>query len=162
MRLTLASSTPGCRASVRWTRAWHAAQVIPDTGMSMRSEVSASLAALGATRVAMSISLSQSSAPRSALGLSGIPGVLDGQDDLLGRYFSRLVADLRRADAHVVDADAGKLAERFRDGGDAVAARHAFDFQLQGVHYAASDSLSRCKPKYPPPLCQRARHAQPS
>src|SRR5512147_2920854 len=33
MRFTPASTTPGCFCSVRWTRAWQAAQVIPDTGM---------------------------------------------------------------------------------------------------------------------------------
>src|SRR5215207_1383258 len=33
MRLTPASTTPGCRWRVRWTRAWQAAHVIPDTGM---------------------------------------------------------------------------------------------------------------------------------
>src|SRR6185436_5360464 len=33
MRLTPASTTPGCRWSVRCTRAWQAAHVIPETGI---------------------------------------------------------------------------------------------------------------------------------
>src|SRR4051812_14456142 len=33
IRLTVASATPGCRCRARWTRAWQAAQVIPETGM---------------------------------------------------------------------------------------------------------------------------------
>jgi hypothetical protein len=35
MRLTEASATPGVRDSVRWTRLWQAAQVIPLTGMTI-------------------------------------------------------------------------------------------------------------------------------
>ena len=37
MRFTAASDTPGCFAKLRWTRAWHAAHVIPLTGMRMCS-----------------------------------------------------------------------------------------------------------------------------
>jgi hypothetical protein len=41
MRLTEASMTPGDLVNVRWTRAWHAAHVIPVTGRVIRSAVPA-------------------------------------------------------------------------------------------------------------------------
>jgi hypothetical protein len=37
IRFTAASRTPGWRTSARCTRAWQAAHVIPDTGISMRT-----------------------------------------------------------------------------------------------------------------------------
>ena len=37
IRLTLASCTPAWLASVRWINDWHAAQVIPVTGIVTRS-----------------------------------------------------------------------------------------------------------------------------
>src|SRR4029453_2061005 len=54
IRFTAASRTPGWRTSVRCTRAWQAAHVIPDTGMSIRTTGASSLAA---TRAVMLRSL---------------------------------------------------------------------------------------------------------
>ena len=60
IRFTVASATPAVRASVRWTRAWHAAQVIPVTGMTSRASESvlgpecwADVFPVGAVAVAM-------------------------------------------------------------------------------------------------------------
>ena len=46
IRFTVASATPGVRASVRCTRAWQAAQVMPVTGMTRRDAAGVSVVAV--------------------------------------------------------------------------------------------------------------------
>src|SRR3954465_2471768 len=72
MRLTLASATPGCFSSIRWTRAWQAAHVMPLTGMRMVSvavppSVDASRVVTGLVVVLMLVSSSLSKAGHDGL-----------------------------------------------------------------------------------------------
>src|SRR5919197_1860585 len=53
MRFTLASSTPGALERAFWTRAWHAAQVIPETLNVNRTEARGGRASITSTASAL-------------------------------------------------------------------------------------------------------------
>src|SRR5687768_15794764 len=96
MRLTAASATPGCFCSVRCTRDWHAAQVIPLTGMRIVSVPSPLVARVSRT-------------PGFALVLMVGPSVLrdDGAAEHAHAAHELVAARLRRR-----DLDGGLLPRR--------------------------------------------------
>src|SRR5688572_7739022 len=120
MRLTAASSTPGSFDSARCTVAWHAAHVIPPTGMVRRN-------ALGGDFTSVA-DMNRSGSLSGDRGL--VPGVAQRFEDVIERAARRIEANLRRSDTHGVDLEPLELAQRLRHAGYAVPAGHTVNVQL--------------------------------
>src|SRR5688500_11271208 len=102
MRLTAASRTPGCFDSARCTVAWHAAHVIPPTGMVTRRVG-------GFSRVA-------DMTPPGSLGRDRglVPGVAQRLENIVERPPRRVETKLGGSNAHVVDLEPLERAQRLR------------------------------------------------
>src|ERR1700693_3671409 len=109
IRLTVASCTPVCSASVRWMKDWHAAQVIPLTGMVTRSagtkgRPALSTAASSVFKVVAMICLRDDCL---LLNARGEADAVDGGGNLLSSCLFGIARQICRTDLHVPHLNSG-------------------------------------------------------